>query len=786
YAVIGKSFPRKDALEKATGMMKYVSDLQFPRMLYAKFLRSPHAHARITRIDTSRAEAMLGVKCVLTHLNTPKVHPFGKFEFLLDDTVHAAGEEVAGVAAETPDIAEEALQLIEVEYEVLPAVFDAEEAMKPGAPLVHPQNGNNMYHGSAACRAPRLRPDHWLPANYGDVDKGFQEADFIVEGSYKTSIQHCVSPMPRSVICQWTGNELTCWADSQQPVPQCKDMARCLGIPQSSIRLIAIHSVGGYGAKNPEKIATLCAVMAKRTSRAVKCIYTREEDLVATHRRPNYRTFEKIGVKKDGTITAAQHKIIANFGRDSLQSLNIVSASGAATCNTLYQYQNTKYEGCGIMTNIIEASAMNGYGDPEAGFGVETLMDEAAEKTGIDPVEFRIKNCMRYGTRAVTRRDVLGLSPDELEERPGPLRWGIVGHDLDGFPEGIRKAAERAGWKSKWKGWQTPMEVNGTKRKGIGIGIGMHMGEYRVYSGIVKMNHDGSANVLSSAVEIGQGIKTAMAQVIAEELGIRYEDVNVLLGDTAATPEGWGVVGSGGTSSAITACWHAAKDAKRQMFKIAAQRLGVQPDELESRDRRIYVKAKPDKAISVAEACLFGYQITGEACNPPADSIIDPATGKIIKSYTGTVSIVEVEVDTETGQLEVLRLTAASGCGTPINPILIENQIDMGVVMGNGYGRSEGIIIDQNTGVVLNSNLLDYKLMGMLDMPRMADLQEIIIPNPSAWGAFGAKGFSESGTSAQSPAIANAIYNAVGVRMREIPITPQRILKALGKSGGAR
>jgi len=207
----------------------------------------------------------------------------------------------------------------------------------------------------------------------------------------------------------------------------------------------------------------------------------------------------------------------------------------------------------------------------------------------------------------------------------------------------------------------------------------------------------------------------------------------------------------------------------------------VKADELEARNRRIYIREHPETAISVAEACLIGYQITGEACNPSADSIIDEKTGKIIKSYAATVCIAEVEVDIESGQLDVLRLTAASGCGTPINPTLIENQIDMGVTMGNGYGRTEGIIIDPAIGCVLNSNLLDYKLMTILDMPRMEDLHEIFFDNPSAWGAFGAKGFSESGTTAPAPAIANAVYNAIGARIKEIPITPERILKALGK-----
>lgn len=365
FSVLGKSLPRKDALEKVTGEVKFVADMQLPRMLHAKFLRSPYVHAMITKIDTSRAEALLGVKCVLTHENTPKVHPLGKFEFLLDYRVHHAGEEVAAVAAETEDIAEEALKLIDVEYEVEPAIIDAEEAMKPGAPLVHKEYGTNMYygteHGHSASPSPRWRKDGWLPLEVGDVDKGFAEADAIIEGRYESPMQACVSPMPRAVICQWNGNNLNCWADSQVPQWINKDLARCLGMPQSSIRVMNTTStVGGYGAKTPEKVAIINALIAKKTGRPVKAVYTREEEFVATHHRPSYVGYEKIGVKKDGTITAMYHRMIGNFGRDFFSATEIMSASAAATSGTLYMYRNLKFEGCVAITNIPDTGPMNG------------------------------------------------------------------------------------------------------------------------------------------------------------------------------------------------------------------------------------------------------------------------------------------------------------------------------------------------------------------------------------------------------------------------------------------
>jgi xanthine dehydrogenase molybdenum-binding subunit len=786
FSTIGKRLPRKDALEKVTGQYRCVADIQLPGMLHVRFLRSPHARARITGIDTSRAEALTGVKCVLTYQNVPKVHPRRKFEFLLDEVVNQVGQEVAAVAATTEETAEAGIGLINVQYEVLPHILEIDEAIKPDALLLHPEYGTNIYHGKSSHPIPRLRADGWLPAEFGDVEQGFAEADQIVEGIYQTQTQcHC-SPAPRCVVCQWTGKELTCWADTQTPSLLSRDLAKCLDLPQSSIRVIATHAVGGYGGKDPEKTATLTALLSRRTGKPVKASFSREEDFIGTRCRPRYKAYEKIGVKKDGTITAIAHRMISNTGRDIINAIEVMSASAAATCSTLYPCPNVKFEGCVVMTNTPVGAGMIGFGDPEADFCVESMIDEAAEKIGMDPVEFRLKNCAKYGTRSATRRDVLGLSHDELESLPGPIRWGIVGPDFDSLQECLRRGAENIQWKKKWKGWKTPVEVTGSTRRGIGVAIGMHMSEYRLYAAIIKMNPDGTANVLSSAVEIGQGIRTAMAQVVAETLGIDFEDVSVLLGDTSSTPEGWGVVASGGTSSAITAAMHAAYDVKGQLFNIAAERLGVKPDALEITNRRIYVKASPETAISVAQACFIGYQVTGTAVNPPPDSIIDEKTGKVIKSYAGIAAFSEVEVDTETGELSVISLVSAHDCGRAINPTIVENQINMGITIGSGYARSEGLIIDQLSGTVLNPNLMDYKLMTILDMPKSSDLQGTFVEMPSAWGPFGAKGFSETGAVPIAPAVANAVYNAIGVRIREAPLTPEKIIEALGKSNAIR
>ena len=768
FSVFGKSLIRKDAIEKVKGEVKYIPDIHLPRMLHAKFLRSPHAHARIMSIDTSKAEAMPGVKCVLTHRNVPKVHPLRKFEYLLDETVHFPGEEVAAVAALSPRIAEETLKLIDVKYQVLPAVVDPEEAIKPTAPLAQENYDTNIFHGTDLVQIPRLDKDHWLRLEVGDLDKGFEEADQIVEASFGwTPIQYNCSPKPRTVVCEWTGDKLTCWADTQLPLFVWQDLAATLAIPQASIRVIANGAVGGYGGKMPERVATLAAIMARRTGRPVKAAFSRAEDLIATHHRISYKNTHRVGVKKDGTMTALHHKILAHWGKDTTVPY-ICQGTGLLGSTMLYGCPNIKSETCGILTNTVGYGPMNGFGDPEVIYTVERLMDMAAEKINMDPVEFRLKNCMRYGNRAMEYEQVLY----------GPIKWGILGSDLNSFPELIEKCAEKAGWKEKWKGWRTPMATKGPKKTGIGMAIGMHHTSFWPSSAVVKMNQDGSANVLSMAVEMGQGYGTIISQIVAETLGLRYEDVNPTLADTGATPTSRGNVASSGTSSPANSVRLAAEDVRKQLFELAAPRLNATVDSLEARDGSIRVKGT-DRKVSIASLCFANWQITGHANNPPYDSIKDEKSGQVIHAYAAAASIAEVEVDTETGVLDLLRLTSGHDCGRAINPVLIENQIDLGLVMANGWVRTEKYVIDEKTGVVMNPNLIDYKLSTFLDVPKSDDFQRFYVERPCAWGPFGAKGMSETAMTAVGPAIANAVYNAVGVRIYEGFLSPDNILKAI-------
>lgn len=768
FSVLGKKVPRKDAIGKVKGEARYVPDIQLPNMLHVKFLRSPHAHARIKGIDTSKAEALPGVKCVLTHQNVPKVHPQRKFEFLLDETVHRPGEEVAAVAALTPEIAEEASRLIEVEYEILPAIIDFEKAMEADAPLAHQDYDSNIYHGTEIVDIPRIEEDGYVRLEVGDVEKGFAEADHILDGTYITPLQYNCSPIPRSVVCEWEGGNLTCWADTQLPLYLLRDLSGSLGISQGNIRIIAGHTVGGYGGKTPDKTATLTALIAKKAGRPAKAEFSRVEDAIGTHHRIRYKNYNKIGVKKDGTITSMYSNIVAEWGSDTVVQYICQGSAILGACSMLYEWQNSKVESVGVLTNILGYGPMNGFGDPEAIYSVERIIDEAAEKIEMDPMEFRLKNCMRHGDKAMEYEQVLY----------GPIKWGILGSDLDSFPELIERCAEKARWKDKWMGWRTPMAVDGYKRKGIGISIGMHHTSFWRSSAIVKMNQDGSATVLSGAVEIGQGFATATAQVVAEALGIRYEDVSLNLSDTSAAPAAIGNVASSGTSSPVNSARIAAEDAKRQLLELASQRLDVPVDDLETKEGIIYAKGS-SKSVSIAEICFENWQITGKGNNPLYQTIIDEKTGKVIHAYAAAVTIVEVEVDTETGEIDVLSIYSGHDTGRTINPLIVENQIDLGLTMACGWVRSEEYIIDPRTGVVMNPNMLDYKLMTFLDMPGSKDHHRILVERPSAWGPFGAKGFSETAMTALAPATANAVYNATGVRMYCGSLTPEHVLKEL-------
>ena len=750
YSVIGKSLPRVDAVIKATGEAKFTADMVLPRILYGKILRSPYPHARILNIDTSRARSLLGVKAVITGKDTPGIK-YGLIDVpqcpadknpLAMDKVRYVGDEVAAVAAIDEDIAEEALDLIDVEYEELPSVFDPLEAMKPDAPKIH-DRGNMCNRIS------------W---NYGDVEKGFKEAYLIREDRFETApTAHC--PMePHAALASFdSSGKLTVWSSNQAPYVRRLQLARTLGIRESKIRVLYTHVGGGFGGK-----AVFCepdfqaALLSKVTGCPVKIAYTREEVFASTlHRHPMVLHL-KTGVKKDGTLMATHCKIVADGGAYAATGPSAMYLAGAFLV-TVYRLANVSYEGYRMYTNKPIRGPQRGHGAVQPRFAFDSQLDMIAEELWMDPMEIRLKNAVRSG-------DVT------------PNRFKIKGC---GLTETIEKSCEMSRWKEK----RGKMSGN----RGIGMCSGTFISgrlipPHTSSGAFVKVHEDGGVTLLAGIPEIGQGSDTVMSQIAADEMGIALEDIRIISGDTEIAPPHAGSFSSRGTLWAGKAVKAAASDAKRQLFEVVSQALEANPEDLEARDRRIYVKGNPEKGMSFKDAVLASYMskegnpILGRGYYRPDINLVNFETGEgnLSPDYSFGTQIAEVEVDKETGKVKLLRMTVCHDVGLAINPMAVEGQTEGSISMGQGQVLTEDVIVEE--GRVLNPSFLTYGLPTSMET---ADIKTIIVESENPDDSFAPK---EAGEGMQVPtpaAIANAVYDAIGVRIKELPITPERILKAL-------
>ncbi len=757
-SVVGKSVARKDAPEKVTGRAKYTADIILPGILHAKVLRSPYAHAKISTVDTRRAEALPGVKAVVTHKDIVRKVAFrdeGEFHdmYILEDKVRYVGDEVAGVAAESEDIAEEAIRLIRVEYEVLPAVFDPEEALKSDAPQIHAG-------GNKATITPGMRVT--TSGEVGNVDRGFAEADIVLEKTFRTHMQSHVPMETRAIIADWDSTgKLTLWDSTQRPFGIREQLAHVLGLPLNKVRVIAPYVGGGFGCKiAPFKVHGIAALLAKKASRPVKLELTREEQFVSGHRRDTWVYTVKVGGKRDGSLTAFQVNAIVNTGAYVFDG--IVACHNMVEKVPKYRVPNRKYEATAVRTNCLPSSPFRGFASLPPEFAIGSLMDELAEKLEMNPLDFHLKNHIRSG------------EPFGMRNTPRVLN----------FEEAIPKGAEKIGWREKWHLPGARTLASG-KKHGIGMGIGGGSFAASFNSGaIVKVNEDGSVDLLSGAVEIGQGVQTEMSQICAEALGVRYGDVNVVSSDTDTTPYDFAQVGSRTTVMHGNAVRIAAEDARKQLFEAAAPTLCVSPEELAAREGWIFVRDQPDKRISIADvARLF---IEGNAPFALAQGVI---IGRGSFAFTtmpppvtdAVVNFAEVEVDTETGQIGLLKLVTAVDCGRAVNPMQVEAQADSILSAGVGNALVEELLLDPKTGKVLNASFRDYKIPTALDYRELDT--PIIVERPEPLGPFGAKGVGEATLTACSHTIANAVYNAIGIRF-DLPITPQKVLEALRRKQG--
>ncbi|OGQ81626.1 MAG: hypothetical protein A3F90_02370 [Deltaproteobacteria bacterium RIFCSPLOWO2_12_FULL_60_19] len=725
--VVGKAVAGIDAAERVTGRATYTADVQIPRALYAKMLRCPHPHARVKSIDVAKAQALPGVKAVLTPKDIPSapLAPAHGSRRALTDYVTLAGEAVAAVAAVTPEIAAEALKLIQVDYETLPFVIDAEEALKTTAAKLEKEG--NLIGG---------RPTVFTR---GDVEKGFAEADKIVEANYTTPFGTGNPLEPRAVTAQWSQGRLTLWLASQGPFLAQRELARYLGMPENRIRVISTYVGGGFGNKystHPEDAVT--ALLARKSGQPVKFQMSRAEDMVLGHVRGAASFHVKAGAKRDGTMTALSVRRIVNQGAHGAGA-----AGGAVQARGLYNVPNLRIETLQVRTNAPDYGPVRGVMDPYENFAVESTIDELAEAIEMNPLVLRIKNIYKSGD---------------------PLDGGVT-LSSSGLDECIRKGADRIGWgRRKPAGAQT-----GAKKIGVGMAVTTRTGGSDTATAVVKVNADGSVNLFCGATDIGTGSRTTLTQIAAEELGVRYEDISITTSDTETTPYSRGSWGSGVILAAGKAVQLAAADARRKLIQVAAQPLQAKPEDLVVAGGAIFVKDFPEKKITIGQAAArAGYTVIGSGT---AHQTNRPTVARGFAAH-----FAEVEVDTDTGQVRVLRLIAAHDVGRAIHPKVVENQIEGGVIQGIALALTEELIFNRATGRSVNTNFVDFKVPTIKETP----LIEVILVEPGdPLGAFGAKGSGETPIQAPAAAIANAVYNATGKRPRELPMTPRRILTLL-------
>ena len=756
-SVVGKRLPRPDAAVKATGTARYTVDIKLPGMLIGKVLRSPYPHAKILKIDKSKAEQLPGVEVAITFEDVPKrlfnmamddllirdpvirAEREKQDQYVLTDKARFIGDTVAAVAARSESIAEEALGLIEVEYEELPSVFDPVEAMKPDVSRIHDYAERNI-----AWHQPFATP-------VGDVEKGFREADYIVEEIFHTSKQkHCIIEPTSCVTSFDSTGRLTVWSPSQNAYPDRRKIAELFDIPEGMIRWITPHVGGGFGSGTSLRAEPICIALAKKAGKPVKLEYTREEQFIATETRNPIIQTAKMGVKKDGTITALQTRFITDGGAYFSHSGQVTSAN-LGHFMAMYRCPNTAGEADVVYTNTPISGAFRGFGNPQAMWALEQLVDMAAEKIGMDPVDFRLKNHRRTGD---------------------PTWIPSIPIENSAMEKCIRLGAERIGWYEK-----RGRKKEGAKRRGVGMAIMMHCsGEHPLLlehsNAFIKLNEDGSANLVVSPCEMGQNILGALAQIAAEELGLRFEDIHVVWGDTDVTGFDVGSHASRSCYVAGNAVQRAAAEAKRQLLGRAAKMLGVLTEALEVKEGQVYVKMTPETGISVREVARDAiYNFQGEALQITGRCSYEPWQSPVPEA-----AFAEVEVDTETGEVKLLKMVLAHDIGRAINPMTVEGQLEGGMGQGIGYALTEDYFINKSNGVVESDNFTTYKIPSTLDMP---ETEVIIVEQPVASGPFGAKSVGESPMNAIAPAIANAIYDAVGVRIKDLPITPEKVVKVL-------
>lgn len=756
FSVIGKRVPRVDAVVKATGHAEYTGDLAMPGMLWGKTLQSPVPHARILNIDCSRALRLPGVRAVVTGKDVKGrkygLMPTTRDKFPLEmEKVRHVGDEIAAVAATDLDIAEEALSLIKVDLEELPAVFNPEQAMADGAPQLHEHAKNNI----SAETHMRL----------GDVEEGFREAALVREGRFETQFVVHGFLEPHACIGLWdrTTGKATLWACLQSPYMAYRVVAWGLGIPLNKLRVIQPFIGGGFGGKN-EAFGLYFAslLLSEKTGKPVKITYGQEDVFLSGRRRHAMVLTPKIGMKKDGTITAVQFGLVADGGAyASVGTLSIYIPGGTMTIPL--RIPRLRYDSYRVYTNKPYAGALIGHGISQARFALDSLIDDMADELGLDPLEVRYKNAVEPGETTISGFKITSF----------------------GFKDTLKAAGESIGWEEK-RG--KPVQQDGLLR-GVGFGVGPGVVGMKVQghdgsAAIIKMNEDGTVNLLGGFTDVGQGAETVMAMIAAEDLGLTVDDVNVSKIDSEHTPMDPGVFGGRTTYCSGRAVRAAAADVRRQLFEFASEKLEANPADLDLRDRKIFVKGSPDRNVPLLDIVRglqygLGAPVMGRGTASPEVEMIDFRTGEgnMSAAYSAATQAAEVEVDVETGQIKVLKMAVAHDVGRAINPLMIEGQMHGPATSGLAQVLLEEATVETGRGQVITTSFIDYKMPTVFDTAQTIDTFHIESNDPK--GPFGGKDSGESAQIAALPAVANAVSRALGVRMRSLPMTPEKVLKAL-------
>ncbi|MGA1998584.1 MAG: molybdopterin cofactor-binding domain-containing protein [Terriglobales bacterium] len=766
HLVVGHSLQKPDGVKLVTGRPCFTDDVHMPGMLIGKILPSPHAHARIKRIDVSKARALPGVHAVLTYKDVPRVphttagqswpEPSPYDTYLLDSKVRFVGDRVAAVAAESRAIAEEALRLIKVDYEVLPAILDMEQATKPGAPVIHDEPDSTGIHDAKHNVAAFIKKE------LGNVDEAFRQADVVIEREFRTHRQQHAMMEPHVSIA-WLDEDgrLTIRSSTQVPFHSRRQVAMILQLPVQKVRLIKPRIGGGFGGKQEMLLEDITGALALAARRPVKIEYTREEEFYMARSRHPQILRVKIGAKRDGTIVANQMSVLATTGAYGSHSATVQGNTGSKVL-PLYRAPNMKFDCTVVYTNCPVAGAFRGYGCPQGFFAQESVIDEIAHELGLDPIELRRRNLIREG-------DI-----DALSAELGEGRKGLPRHIRTcGMPGCLERGAKAIDWERK----RTALPGKPTHlRRGVGVACsiqGSGIAGVDWAAALLKINEDGSFNLQVGAADLGTGADTVLAQIAAETLGVTLDKMIVCSGDTDFTPFDVGAYASSTTIISGGAVKKAAEKVRAQILDVAARLLEVTPEKVNLGNNEAFTVCECRKAVSMADVARHAMykdkvQIMEGASHWNTDSP---------PPFCATFA--EVEVDTETGKVRVLELVTAVDCGVAINPMAAEGQAEGAVAQGLGYALTEEMLLDE-TGRMINPNFLDYKVFSAKDMPK---LTTILVETEEPLGPYGAKSIAEVPINGPAPAIANAIYHAIGIRFRQLPIRPEMVLKAIHEQG---